>query len=237
MSGQALDADLQHIQDEVIALGGLVETMLLESVDLLQRCDLESLEWLNHDERQIRENRLAIEMGCLQLIASQRPKDDELRLAVAMIEIASELERVGEHAKRVARANCLTVEHHLRRPLAGIHRLASEVQAQLTHVLEAFAERDLVLAQVAFAAAADTDRHYEETYQELLEVMKERPRVVSQAIYLSRAAYNLKRAAERISGICEWVVFTVVGTMEELQPDAVQAEPLVTTAQEHTLAL
>jgi phosphate transport system protein len=235
MSGQSLHADLQRMQDEVMALGGLVEAMLLEAVDLLQRCDLDSLERLADDERQIREQRLAIEMGCLQLVANQRPRDVELRSAVAMIEIASELERVGEHAKKVARANCLTVDHHLRRPLAGIHRLASEVQALLSQVLEAFAQQDLALAQAAFAAAHKTDLQYEKTYQELLTVMKERPRVVSQAIYLSRAAYNMKRAADKITGICEWVVFTVVGTLEELQPDAVQAEPLVTAPQEHTL--
>ena len=64
-----------------------------------------------------------------------------------------------------------------------------------------------------------------------MRIMKERPRVVSQAIYLSRAAYNLKRAAERVTGICEWVVFTIVGSLEELEPHVMQAEPLVTAPQ------
>ena len=73
--------------------------MLLEAVDLLHDCDLEALERLNHEERQIHKNRLAIEMGCLSLMDSRRPQDAELRHPVAMVEIASELERMADHAQ------------------------------------------------------------------------------------------------------------------------------------------
>jgi phosphate transport system protein len=217
MLAEVLPADLERLQDEVMTLGGLVEAMLLESVDLLKRCDLDALERLGEDERQIREKRLAVEMGCLQLITHQRPRDGDLRTAVAMIEIASELERVGEHAKKVARANCLTLDHHLRRPLLSIHRLATGVQAMLSRVLIAFAQRDAAAARTTFGDAEQVDALYRQVYQELLVVMNSRPRVTNQAIYLSRAAYNLKRAAERVAGICEWVVFSVTGIMEEPQ--------------------
>jgi phosphate uptake regulator len=57
------------------------------------------------------------------------------------------------------------------------------------------------------------DALYEQVYEELLRVMKSKPRVANQAIYLSRAAYNLKRVAERVTGVCEWVVFSITGTM------------------------
>jgi phosphate transport system protein len=221
--------NLEYLQDEIVTLGSLVETMLLESVELLQRCDLDGLEKLSDDERRIREKRLGIEMTALQFIANARPKGRDLRAAVAMMEIATELERIGEHAKAVARANCLTLEHHLRKPLAGIQRLAVRVQAILNRVLAAFVQRDPVTAQSVLGDAQEIEALHAQVYQELLEVMNNHPRVVNQAIYLSRAAYNLRRAAGRASGISEWVVFVVTGGLERAEPtmvrDVAQAGP------------
>jgi phosphate transport system protein len=236
MSEKTLKEKLQQLEEELLALGGLVEGMLLQSVDLLKRCDLDGLERVGDDERQIREKRLAIEMGCLQLIATRLPRDGDLRTAVATVEIATELERMGEHAKQVARANSLTTEHHLRRPLIGIHRLATEVQALLSRVMTAFAQRDVVLARTVFVDAQRADDRYKEVHQELLAVMNRRARVANQAIYLARAAYNLRRAAERATAICEWVVFIVVGTMEQAPPGQSQYTTEEHAWQQQTIA-
>ncbi|MGD2039233.1 MAG: PhoU domain-containing protein [Anaerolineae bacterium] len=222
MGEQLAIGDVQHIQDDLLAMAGIVEGMLLESVDLLQRSDLAGLERLGEEERQISAKRLAIEMGCLKIIASQRPKGVALRSAVAMVEIASELERIAYHAKQVARANCLMLEHHLRKPLGSIHHLAAEVQVMLDRALEAFSQQDVSAARRVCDDAQAADALYRQVYQELLVVMNSRPRAANQAIYLSRAAYHLKRASDRVTGICEWVVFIVLGTMDamvKLPPD------------------
>ena len=221
---QEVSGDLQDLRGELMALGGIVETMLLESVDLLKRCGLDGLERLGEDERRIGGIRLAIEMGCMHIISTQRPKERELRTAVALIEIASELERIGEHAQRVARANSLTLEHHLRRPLVSIHHLATEVQAMLHKALESFVRCDVAAAESVLCDVQALDALYRKVYQELLVVMSSSPRVATQAIYLSRAAYNLKRAGERVTGIAEWVSFAVVGTMGDAHP--IRREPV-----------
>jgi phosphate transport system protein len=135
-------------------------------------------------------------------------------MAVATIEIATELERVGEHAKRVARANSFTVEYHLHKPLMSVRRLANQVQAMLSQTLEGFAQRDVALVHCVLDDGQKADSLYRQAYGELLAVMNTRPRSVKQTIYLSRAAYNLKRAAERVCAIGEWVIFVVLGTME-----------------------
>lgn len=234
MSVQPLSIDLAYLQDEVVSLGSLVETMLLESAELLQRCDLDGLEQLGDDERKIREKRLGIEMAALQFVANARPRGGDLRAAVAMMEMATELERVGEHAKAVARANYLTVEHQLRKPLAGIHRLAVGIQAMLNRVLAAFVQRDLSKAQLVLGDAQEFEARYAQVYQELLGVMDNHPRVVNQAIYLSRAAYNLRRATDRVSGMSEWVVFVVAGVMDRRLPDLVQ-DPAQLVPRSHLL--
>jgi phosphate transport system protein len=206
--------NLEQLQQEVMVMGELVEAMLLETADLLVRCDLDGLERISEDERRIGQKRLAIEMGGLQFIANQRPKNEDLRMAVATIEIANELERIGEHAKRVARANSSSVEYHLHKPLMSVRRLANQVQTMLTQTLDGFARRDVALVRCVLDDGQKADSLYRQACGELLAVMNTRPRSVNQTIYLSRAAYNLKRAAERVCAIGEWVVFVVLGTME-----------------------
>ena len=208
----------QQLQDELVSQGDLVEELLIRAVDLLKQSSLDTLERLGEETRQVHKKRLAIEMGCLSLIATRRPREEELRQLVAMVEIAAELEHVAEHASRVARVNYLVADHQLRRPLASIQRMASKVQSPLNQVLEAFVLGDLALVEVALLESQEVNDLYGQAYEELLEVMKSKPRIANQAIYLSRAAYNLKRAAERVAGMFNWVGYSITGTMDTLTP-------------------
>ena len=212
------DDEREQLRDELSALGSLVEELLLESVDLLRQSDIDALERLSDASRRVHKQRLAIEMGCLSIIATRRPRDGDLRSLVAMVEIAAELEYVAEHARKAARVSYLVADHHLSRPLASIQRLAHMVQSAMNRVLEAFARGDLALTEEVLAETREVNAVYEQTYQELLIVMKSKPSIADQAICLSRSAYNLRRAAERLAGVSEWVVFSVTGAMGQLEP-------------------
>jgi phosphate transport system protein len=202
---------IQQLEGDLLALGSLVEDLLIESVDLLKRSDLRTLERLGQAEREASRKRLAIEMGCLSLIAGRRPVKHELRSLVAMVEIAGELGRVGDHAERIGRANVLGVDHRLRKPLAGVHSLSTTVQSLLHQALQAFSDQDLGSARAILVEVREMDIQYHQVHEQLLAAMKSRPRIANQAIHLLRAAYHVKRAAERVTGICEWVGFTVNG--------------------------
>jgi phosphate transport system protein len=209
---------LRQLEHEVLALGDLVESILIQAADLLHDLDLDALEQLGDDGRQVHQKRLAIEMSCLSLIASRRPLDGQLRPLVAMVEIANELERLADHAQRVARANYLTADHQLRRPLTSLHHLAAKVQSLLDLVLTSFAQRDVDAARAVAADTRDVESLYQQVRHELFLVMKSKPRIANQAIFLSRSAYNLRRAAERVAGISVWVEFIVEGTLGTDEP-------------------
>ena len=222
MAGQISPEKLQQLEGEVLALGSIVEGLLMGAADLLCDGDLDALERLGDEERQAHKGRLAIEMGCLSLIASRRPLDGELRFLVAIVEIAAELERLAGHAQRMARANYLTADPQLRRPLASLHRLAAEVQSLLDGALAAFAGRDTAAARQVAAGTREVEGLYQRVRQDLLLVMRSKPRIANQAIFLSRSAYHLRRAADRVAGICDWVVFIVEASLgvAELPLDA-----------------
>jgi phosphate transport system protein len=234
MSGQMVTDKLEQLEEQVLALGNLVEGILLEAADLLHDSDLGALERLNDEGRQVHKVRLAIEMSCLSLIAGRRPLEGELRSLVAMVEIAAELERLADHGRRVARANYLTADPQLRKPLASLHRLAAEVQSLLDGALTAFAQRDAGAARTVAAATREVESLYQRVRRDLLAVMKSKPRIANQAIFLSRSAYNLRRAAKRVAGVCEWVVFAVEGTPSAGEPSA---EVEVHLAAETSIAL
>lgn len=227
MAGQVPKEKLQQLEEQVLTLGALVEGILIEAADLLHNSDLEAFERLGDQGRQVHKNRLSIEMGCLSLIASRRPRGEELRPLVAIVEIAAELERLADHAQQVARTNYLTVDPQLRRPLGSLHQLASKVQALLDGALAAFARRDASAARSVAAGSRQVDVFYQQVRHDLLLVIKETPRIANQAIFLSRSAHNLRGAAERVAGICEWVVFTVEGSLgtNETTPAAL-SQPL-----------
>ena len=231
MAGQVPKEKLQQLEEDVLALGTLVEGQLIAAADLLYDTDLEALERLGDEGRQVHRKRLAIEMGCLSLIASRRPLDGELRPLVAMVEIAAELERLADHAQRVARANYLTADPQLRQPLASLHRLAAQVQSLLDGALAAFARRDAVAARAAAVQVQETETLYLQIRHDLLVVMKGKPRIANQAIFLSRSAYNLRRAADRVAGICDWVVFAVEGSLGATEATRLP-EQLVDTARD-----
>jgi phosphate transport system protein len=234
MPGSSVEEKLQQLEEEVLALGDLVEDILVEAGNLLHVNDLDALERLKEEGRLVHRKRLAIEMGCLSLIGSRRPVDGNLRSLVAMVEIAAELERMSEHGRRVARANYLTADHQLRKPLASLHRLANEVQSLLDGALEAFVQRDASAARTVAGETRKVETLYQQVRGDLLAVMNSKPRIANQAIFLSRSAYNLRRTAERVAGICEWVVFIVEGSFTATQP---APEILAHLAEEPSISL
>jgi phosphate transport system protein len=213
-----MNETLQQLEDELQVLGRLVEGILIEAVDILRHSDLDAIERLEGEVRQVHRKRLAIEMDCLSLILNHRPLGGQLRLLAAIIEIAAEMARLADHGQRVARAYCLIADPQLRKPLASLHRLASEVQSLLDRALVAFAERDASAARTVSAGTWEVESPYQQVRGELLVVMKSQPSIANQAIYLSRAAYNLRRAAERAANICDWVVFAAEGAFDAGEP-------------------
>lgn len=210
---------LQRLQDEVLVLGSMVEDALSESVELLKRRDLEGSKRLIANDRLINEKRFAIESECLVLLATQQPMAGDLRTLAAVLEIATELERIGDYAKGIARINLMMGEQPLLKPLIDIPRMAVKVRDMLHRALDAFVRRDVALARAIPTEDHEVDDLYNQVYRELLTYMMADPRTIDRATHLLWVAHNLERAADRVTNICERVIFTVTGEMKELDTD------------------
>ncbi|MFN2241143.1 MAG: phosphate signaling complex PhoU family protein, partial [Anaerolineae bacterium] len=110
MTRQSFDRELQRLQDEVLALGSMVEEALVDAVQQLKRRDFEGSKRLIAADRDVNERRFAMEEDAMTLIATQQPMAGDMRLLAAILEIVTELERIGDYAKGNARINLLIGE-------------------------------------------------------------------------------------------------------------------------------
>lgn len=216
MVRQTFELDMQRLLNEVLALGSMVESAIIDSVEVLKRRDLEGARRLIAGDRLINEKRFAIEADCLVLIATQQPLAGDLRTLAAVLELSTELERIGDYAKGIARINLMMGEGPLVKPLIDIPRMAEKAQSMLHRALDSFVRRDVALARAIPVEDDEVDALYNQVYRELMTFIMADPRTIDQANYLLWVAHNLERAADRVTNICERVIFTVTGEMMEM---------------------
>ena len=140
----------------------------------------------------------------------------DLRVLAAVLDIASELERIGDYAKGIAKINLMIGEGPLLKPLVDVPRMAEQACSMLRRALEAFVQQDKDLAQAIPAEDDAVDSLYNQVYRELITHILADPSTIEHANYLLWVAHNLERAADRVTNICERVIFTATGEMVEL---------------------
>jgi phosphate transport system protein len=219
MPRRTFDQELQRLQDDVLALGSMVEEAIVQSVATLKARDFDGSRRLIANDRTVNQKRYAIEDEALTLIATQQPMAIDMRLLAAVLEIAGELERIGDYAKGIARINLMIGEQPLLKPLIDLPVMASKVRTMLHQALEAFAQRDVALAREIPKGDDEIDGLYQQIYRELLTHIMSDPQLIEQANQLLWAAHNLERAADRVGNLCERVVYTVTGELVELSTD------------------
>ncbi len=216
MVREAFERELQHLQDEILVLGSMVETALTESVNVLKRQDLEAAERLVAGDRFINQKRFEIEQAALILIATQQPMAGDLRVIAAVLEISTELERMGDYAKGIATITLMIGKQPFIKPLIDIPRMAEKARDMLHRALDAFARQDVELARSIPAEDDEVDALYNQIYRELMTYVMSDPRNIDQANHLLWVAHNLERTADRVTNICERVIFTVTGELVEI---------------------
>jgi len=220
------DQELQRLQDEVLMLGSLVEKALVQSVELLKKRDQQGSQRLIAGDRLINEGRYALEAETIALITTQQPMAGDMRLLAAILEIITELERIGDYAKGIARISLAIGDKPPIKPLTDLPIMADKACHMLRQALEAFIRRDVALARAIPRQDDEVDALYNQVYHALLSLIMADGQTLEQATYLLWAAHNLERTADRVINICERVVYTVTGEMQELDVDDADIEGL-----------
>lgn len=212
-----LDRELDILRDDLLRLGGMVEQAIERSVRALKARDQALAREVIANDLAINEMRFRIEEECLTVIATQQPAAGDLRAIIAGMIIVVELERIGDHAEGIAEIVVRMGDEPPVKPLIDIPRMAESTVRMLRSSLDAFLARDPVLAREIAAQDDTVDQLYGQVLRELLTIMIERPDTIVRSTYLLWVAHNLERIGDRITNICERVIFMTTGTFTELQ--------------------
>lgn len=213
---ETLDRQINQLFDEVLVMGSMVEEAVIESVESLKRRDIEAARQIYYGDQQINEKRYEIENKCLTTIATQQPMATDLRIMAAILEIITELERIGDYAKGIARINMLMSDEPLVKPLIDIPRMAELGLDMLKRALDAFVNQDAEAARSIPQEDDIVDGLYNQVYLELLTYMMADPGTIDRSNYLIWVAHNLERMSDRVTNICERIVFVATGEILEL---------------------
>ena len=207
---------IQELRDDVVAMASMVDKAVARAVDSLRRQDVPlGREVMAHD-RDINAQRWRIEEKALLVIATQAPMAGDLRTIAAVINIITDLERMADHAAGIAKIVVETADEPLLKPLVDLPRMSELARAMLSDSITAFIDGNADEARAIVARDDAVDELYDQIYRELLTYMMADPGTINRATHLLWAAHNLERIADRVTNICERVVFAVTGALEEI---------------------
>ena len=207
---------LREIQDDILVMGSMVSKAIIRSVEALKSRDIKAANQIIADDQGINRKRFEIEESCIELIATQQPMATDLRTITAILNITTEIERIGDYAVGIARIVILIGNEPLIKPLVDIPLMAKKTVDMLDRCLQAFIDRDAEAAKKIAREDDEIDNLYDQIFRELLNIMAEDPKTITRATRLMWTAHNLERAADRVTNICERVVYIVTGKMEEI---------------------
>lgn len=204
------------LQNDVMVMGSMVDRAIDRAIDALRRLDHDEARSIIHDDLAINEKRFAIETTAIQLIATQQPMARDLRTIVAVLHIVVDLERMGDYAEGIAKICLMHGAQPLLKPLVDLPQMAEMARSMLQRSLQAFIQQDVDVAKSVAAEDDAVDAIYDHVYHELLNYMIKDPSTIDRATWLLWVAHNLERSADRVTNICERVVYEVTGQLVEM---------------------
>ncbi|MDF1515526.1 MAG: phosphate signaling complex protein PhoU, partial [Anaerolineae bacterium] len=167
------------------------------------------------DDEKVNKLRYRVERLGVIAIATQQPMASDLRTIIASIHIAIEMERMADHASGIAAIVKEIASEPLLKPLIDVPRMA-EITCEMLHdALQAFLNGDVSAAKATAKKDDEVDQLYDQVLRELLTYMIQDPKNIQRATFLLWSAHGLERIGDRVTNVCERVIFAQTGKFKE----------------------
>jgi len=218
MSRTHLDNTLDALKKEIVLLAGMVSHATTDAVDSLLENDVQRSKTVYLGDKEINARRFKIENECLITIATQQPLATDLRELASMLEISTELERMGDYAKGIAKINILLGEQRPEiQSILHLREMTEITLEMMNRAVQAFVDGDLETARKLPMEDDKVDALFNRINTELVEDMMHHKDRISFASQLQWATHNIERMADRVVNICERIIFVGTGEMNELE--------------------
>ena len=208
---RSFSQDLEELTGDLARMGGLAEDMLSDAIQAIATRDLALAETVVARDPQVDNLEVEVEKKILRLLALRQPLARDLRQTISALKIASELERIGDLAKSIAKRVKLVDKIEVPAALKGVARMGKLVNAQLKRVLDAYSALETEAASRVWSRDEEVDEHYQSLFREVVSYMIEDPRTISACAHLLFVAKNLERIGDHCTNIAEEIHFLVTG--------------------------
>ena len=216
MTRSVLENKLAEVQEDMLVMAGMVQEAISQGVEALKTRNVEQARRVIANDVEINNKRYETEDKCIELISLQAPLASDLRTIIAVLHITVDLERMGDHAEGIAKIVLMLADEAPLKTYIDIPRMAQIAIEMMEGALEAYKQRDTALARRIIDRDDEVDELYDQLYRELLMFMIEERGTIQRATYLIWVAHNLERIADRVTNICERVVYLVEGKIHDL---------------------
>ncbi len=209
---QQFNAELNELRNQVLTMGGLVEEQLEGALQSMANRDRALAEKIYANDYRINTLEVSIDDTAVRILARRQPAASDLRFVMAVIKTITDLERIADQSKRIARMAMhksledANLKHH-----STIAHLSAHVQTIVHQTLDAFARMDIKVALEIIHGDSKVDNEYENISRQLITYMMEDPRVIPIALSLLWSARSLERIADHSRNVCEYVIYFVKG--------------------------
>ncbi len=208
----AFAEELSILGGKIAEMGGLAEKQLIQSTDALASLNVDIAREVIDSDQQLDDLEREVEEHAILLIARRQPVALDLREVMAAIRLSTDLERIGDLAKNIAkRVIAIEGEHPRKRLIHGIERMSLLTMDQLKRVLDSYSRMDISSAVEVWHRDEEIDAMYTSLFRELLTYMMEDPRAITSCTHLLFAAKNIERIGDHATNMAETVHYLVTG--------------------------
>lgn len=206
------DEDLTRLRSHVLQMGGLIEAQIANAIDVCRSGDDEQIQLIIDTDRKVNAFEKQIDDECANLIAKRQPAASDLRLVFGITKIVTDLERVGDETKRIAKmARRINNGNQSTPKVINIRHLAEAALGMIRDSMDAFARMDPLPAASIILSDDLVDAEFKSIVRQLITHMMEDPRTTSSAIDIIWMARAVERIGDHAKNIAEQVVYIVEG--------------------------
>ena len=206
-----LDAELQTLWDLLTEMSNLVDEQLADAINALSSCNLDLARRVTERDDEVDALELKVDHQCERIMALHTPVAVDLRLLITAVKINTDLERIGDHAKNLAKNTSFVAGCSGLMAQTRISEMADTARRLLHEVQDAFMQRDRVLARKVIAHDLEIDRMHKETIDKLVQLTRENPDNTEALVHLVTMSKGIERVADHAKNIAESVVFLIEG--------------------------
>lgn len=207
---------MNWLQDHLRDMGSLVEEAIGRSIEALKKQDMDLARAVIESDDRIDDLEREIEGKCLEVIATQQPMAKDLRRVATLFKMINDLERMADYAVSIAKITLRIADQPLIKPLVDIPRMAVLSQKMVKQALDAYVREDVELAVAVGSDDDEVDNLFGQIFRELLTIMMENPKTITQATHLLFVGRWLERISDHATNIAEEVIFLVTGEKKNL---------------------